>query len=252
MGFNDRDYSRSRTSGGFGSFNALSVTTWLIAINVAVFVLDGLLTRMADPDSPRSFHPLTQFGYFSLTTAIQHFQLWRILTYQFLHQNITHILFNMLGLYFFGPIVESQLGARRYLGFYLSCGIAGAIMYVILWSTGILIAHPDTPMVGASAAIIGVLLAAAHLAPGMTITLWFPPIPVTLRTLAWFFLAVAAYTILVSGVIAGGEAAHLGGGLWGYLLIRNDHWLNILTPGRPRLRRRRRVAFRDWTRDMNH
>ena len=85
----------------------------------------------------------------------------------------------------------------------------------------------------------------------MTITLWFPPIPITLRA-AWAYIGIAVYTVITYGHNAGGEASHLGGALWGYLLISNPHWLNYLMPRSSLPRRKRKVAFRDWTRDPNH
>jgi membrane associated rhomboid family serine protease len=253
MGIYDRDYYRNTPRGGFGDFQTWSITTLLIAINVAVFIFDGLLARIAaGPEMPAGNGPLFLLGYFSIGSAIFHLQIWRFITYQFLHGGIQHLFFNMLALYFFGPIVEGQLGRGRYLAFYLSCGVAGALMYTILWTANVLV---DGPLIGASASILGILAAGAVIAPGIRINLWFPPISVTLRTLAWFFVALAIYAVLISGENAGGEASHLGGAIWGYALIKNPQWLDIFgkqTFARATPRPRRKVAFRDWTRDMNH
>jgi membrane associated rhomboid family serine protease len=249
MGIYDRDYYREPTRGGFADFRVWSINTWLIIINVAVFLLDNILQRSLDIE----YYPLRYYGYFSLTTAIVHLEVWRFITFQFLHESVSHLFFNMLGLYFFGPIVEGQLGGRRYLGFYLSCGIAGAVMYLLLLTSHVLITDPATPMIGASAGIFGVLIAAAIIAPDMQIMLWFPPMPLSLRVMAWIYVGIAVYTVLNSGMNAGGEAAHLGGAVWGFLLIRNQHWLNFLAPGsRRRSATKKRIAFRDWSRDMDH
>jgi membrane associated rhomboid family serine protease len=143
----------------------------------------------------------------------------------------------MLGLYFFGQMIESHLGRQRYLTFYLLCGIAGAACYLVLWAIGILVTTPYVPLVGASAGIFGILAAAAQIAPRATVMLMFPPMPIELRTLAWVLLGVAVATILFAGPNAGGEAAHLGGGLLGMWLIRNPTILAHLAPaGRPRYR----------------
>src|SRR5580704_14379715 len=97
MGFADRDYYRSAPRRSeFGHVSTWSVTTWLIVINVAVFFLDAMVGRIVD--SP---HPLTDWGDFSIDRAIRHFQIWRFITFQFLHAGIGHIFFNMLGLYIF-------------------------------------------------------------------------------------------------------------------------------------------------------
>jgi membrane associated rhomboid family serine protease len=263
VGIYDRDYYRSQPRGGFGAFQPWSVTTWLIVVNVVVFVLDGFLLHMSnsrysgDDFVPQSAQqvmdllqgPLYRWGYFSIDAAISHLQIWRFITCQFLHASPSHIFFNMLGLYFFGPIVEGQFGALRYLAFYLLCGIAGVVMFIILWSINLLNAGADTEMIGASAAIFGVLMAAAKLAPDMTIQFWFPPVPVTLRVLVWCYVAIAVYTVLTSGENAGGEAAHLGGAILGLVLISNQHLLNIFVPARRSSRRK--MAFKDWSRDMN-
>src|SRR4051794_16033833 len=143
MGIYDRDYYRqSLPRGGFGHFSAGSVTTWLIIINVAVFFLDGMLHRSyappaPDPDAAIPFFraarsvaepmfywmgPLERWGYFSTSKAIYAAQVWRFITFQFLHSSAGHLFGNMLGMFFFGPIVEAQFGGRRYLAFYLLCG----------------------------------------------------------------------------------------------------------------------------------
>jgi membrane associated rhomboid family serine protease len=262
VGIYDRDYYRTPSRGGFGSFNAFSVTTWLIIVNVAVFVIDGMIVRMAqqhgyDDDVEGGYvrrftgpvyGPFYTYGCFSIALAIKHLQIWRFITFQFLHEGVYHIFFNMLGLYFFGPMVEGQFGPRRFLAFYLSCGVAGAVMYIVLWATGILGGSAMSPMIGASAGIFGVLIAAAKLAPNMTITLWLPPIPLTLKALAWIYVAIAVYNVLTGGPNAGGEAAHLGGAALGLILINNQHLLNVFVPAR---KVRRKVAFKDWSREMD-
>jgi membrane associated rhomboid family serine protease len=270
MGIYDRDYYRTRPRGGFGAFSMASVTTWLIVINVAVFLIDAFLyqqrLRSIDPQLLQIppylrarlgiVGPIEEIGYFSIDTAIHGLQVWRFVTYQFLHANLQHIFFNMLGLYFFGPIVESYLGSRRFLGFYLLCGCSGGIVYTLLYYLGPL-AGPDSEiarLVGASAGIYGVLIAAAVLAPNVTIMLMFPPIPMPLKYMAMIMVGIAAYTAFNSGHNAGGEAAHLGGAALGFLLIRHPHVLNILDypARRARARAGARTAFSDWSRDPNH
>jgi membrane associated rhomboid family serine protease len=193
-----------------------NITTWLIAINVAVFVIDAL-----------SGFRVTQWGYFSEATAIHHVQLWRFITFQFLHADIGHIFFNMLSLYFFGPIVEGWLGKKRYLAYYLICGIAGALGYLILWRIGLVVTSANSPLVGASAGIFGILIACVKIAPDMGVRLLFPPVLLRMKTLAWIFIGIAVLTIVSHSDNAGGEAAHLGGAFAGWLLISNHEWLNI-------------------------
>ncbi len=238
MGIYDRDYYRTPSSASVGRMRMWSVTTWLIVINVAVFVLDPIIHSAGigynfpgEPGGP--YPPLWGLGHFSLVLAIGHFEIWRFITFQFLHAGLGHLVFNMIALYFFGPMIESYLGSRRYLAFYLLCGIGGPIAYVLLWVGQFLIASPWTPLVGASAGIFGILIAAARIAPDTTVLL-YGMFPIRLKTLAWGLLAIAAYTVFAYGgnpagarSNAGGEAAHLGGAAVGLLLIRNPQWLRI-------------------------
>jgi membrane associated rhomboid family serine protease len=259
MGIYDRDYYRdSPPRGGFGMFSLLSVNGWLIILNVAVFLLDTLTRRYVVDDYGRIvgiWQPVQSLGYFSKTMAIDHLQLWRFVTFQFLHANLGHIFANMLSLFLFGPIVENYLGRRRYLGFYLLCGCSGAVAYLLLLMFGVL-QGANAPLVGASAGIFGVLVAGAILAPDVTIMLLFPPIPMRLKYMALILVAWAAYTAFTNGNNAGGQAAHLGGALLGFVLIRHPHSLDFLERwgGRGyRLRTRggRRTQVTDWSQNFD-
>ncbi len=249
MAFSDRPYYGEQQSYGGGGGSAIprpnmwSVTAWLLLINIAVFVLDKILMKggwafgldLGGAIVPMG--PLELIGHLSATTAIEHLQVWRFITFQFLHADMGHIFGNMLALFFFGPFVERHLGSRRFLGFYLLCGLAGGVLYMLLWGLGMLIGDPRipfllsgspaSPMVGASAGIFGILVAAATVAPNMQVMLLFPPIPMKLKTLVWVFLGIAIFTVATTGHNAGGEAAHLGGAALGYLLIRRPQVLNI-------------------------
>ncbi len=259
MGIYDRDYARDdaadfygdrRPSPGFRLPFRGSVTNWLIAINIVVFVLDIVLSRYVSvavprlvgvaPDGspkvvPELMPPLAGWGHFSLSLAVMHAQVWRFLTYQFLHAGLMHILFNMLGLWSFGRLVEERMGSRRYLAFYILCGIAGASLYLLLSVGGMLYQHrvpfflPGSPtdiLVGASASIFGVLVAAAYYAPRSLVSMIFPPVTLELRVMVWIFIAIALLTVYADGNNSGGEAAHLGGAALGYLLVRHLNWLN--------------------------
>ncbi|MEM6258592.1 MAG: rhomboid family intramembrane serine protease [Planctomycetota bacterium] len=248
MGWQERDYHRDDSGAGRGLSTAAlrgrSVVFWLITINVGVFLLDKILisggmgsqlvfTNLeGKPVSLGLMGPLELWGHFSGYFAIQNYQAWRFLSFQFLHANFGHILFNMLGLFFFGPMVEHYLGSRRFLIFYLICGAIGSLAYLFFWAVGLILAGPLVPLIGASAGVLGVLVGAAVIAPNTTVQLLFPPIPVRLKTLAWVIVGIGVFTILFRGFQrgsnAGGEAAHLGGCLAGYLLIRYAHVLSFV------------------------
>ena len=250
MGFADRDYFRQppRRSAGIsaafgGRFEMLSITTWLIIINVAVFLLDRLtertvlLTDVWGQYTQEVQQPIQLFGEFTARSAIAHLQVWRFITFQFLHAGPEHLLFNMIALYFFGPLIEGYLGRVRYLAFYLICGMAGPISLLVLAGLHILATNMNTPLIGASAGIFGILIAAAQVAPDSTVLIW-GVLPAKLRTVAWVLLGVAVYTVVSNSNNAGGEAAHLGGAAAGYYLIRNQDALNWIDRawGKRRLR----------------
>ena len=162
----------------------LTVTMWLIVINFAVALIDSILVRWLGvyyvvelPWTQIPFPPLNFWGHFSVALAIFHGQVWRFLTFQFLHAGLMHLVVNMLMLYFFGPLVEAYLGRRRFLAFYLICGVAGPVAYMLLWavssaSTMNLIHTSYVPLVGASAGLFGILVAAAQIAPDATVLVY--------------------------------------------------------------------------------
>jgi membrane associated rhomboid family serine protease len=263
MAFADRDYFKSAAPAGsaarpmrdplanpgrlawrpprtIAGLSLHSVTLWLIVINIAVYVIDLILRRMGlavyliipsrgpfERVGVEVFAPLAGWGHFSQVLAIQKLQLWRFITFQFLHENAAHLGFNMLALFFFGPLVENYLGPRRFLPFYLLSGIGGALMYLILLMIGWRIGQPWVPLIGASAGIFAVLIAAAEIAPNARVLIYFL-FPMRLRTLALLFIAFAAYTVLFHGANAGGQAAHLGGAAAGYFLLRHMNLLDLI------------------------
>lgn len=227
MGIYDRDYARpggnKRFNGGFGTRKRLKVNTWIIIVCVAVYMLDPFFNGI-----------FAEWLHMSTDHAIWGVQYWRFIGFQFLHANMQHLLFNMIGLYFFGSLVEQFLGGKRYLAFYLLCGIFGAVLYLILNLGGyifgdsipiLLFNDTRTPLVGASAGVFGVLLAGAYLAPKVTVLVFFI-IPMRLSTMAYLLVVVALLTVAFGGNNAGGEAAHLGGAAAGWYFIRHPHHLN--------------------------
>jgi len=183
--------------------------------------------------------PLQALFHFSTGKLFWELEIWRIVGFQFLHAGLIHLLFNMIGLYFFGSLVEGWLGAKRYLAFYLVCGIFGAIAYLFLnlvgGALGAMTAAPPripgllfndvyTPLVGASAGVFGVLMASAFIAPNATL-LVFGILPIRLATGAYLFVGLALLNLLLGGSNAGGDAAHLGGAAAGAYFIRHTHLL---------------------------
>ena len=137
MGWQDRDYHRYDARSMFTSrFTGMSVVTWLIVINAVVTVWDGIFATSTRGNA-LAIAPL---AYFGVEKAIHHLQLWRWVTYQFVHADFFHVFFNMLVLFFLGPLMERWWGSRRFLVFYLLCGVSGAFVTVLLGTiSGLLI-----------------------------------------------------------------------------------------------------------------
>ncbi|MHC4969238.1 MAG: rhomboid family intramembrane serine protease [Planctomycetota bacterium] len=183
---------------------------------------------------------LQSFLHFSTARGFLKLEVWRFVGFQFLHAHLPHLLFNVIGLYFFGPLVERKLGSKRYLAFYLLCGIFGAVMFLLLnlgghvtqlatdsdvAIPGFIFDSPYTPLIGASAGVFGVLMAGAKLVPDAKVLLFFI-LPMRLVTLAYAIVAIALFTVIIGGDNAGGQAAHLGGAIAGYYFIRRPEHLH--------------------------
>ncbi|MEX0886969.1 MAG: rhomboid family intramembrane serine protease [Phycisphaeraceae bacterium] len=267
MGWEDRGYAREGGGGlpigGAGGVARVgnlgiiyprwgSVSLYLILINFGVLLIDGVVTRMAGGPALAGLGRLSYFFSFSLVTTFQQFRLYELLTFQFMHASLGHVLGNMLFMFFFGPMVESYFGSRRFLAFYLICGVGGAAGYLALWRIGLIEAGPAVPLVGASAGVFGMLIAALFAAPNVRVLLLFL-IPVPLKVLVFIALFAAVYVVLVGGPNTGGEAAHLGGAAVGLLLMRAPRLLGwadrIGSPGQLKHRyddsRRQRHRQRD-------
>lgn len=233
MGLYDRNYARSgRETWGGRSKWPLSFNATLIAVNIAIFLPMFVAPQSALADV------LFRFGFFSTDRTINRLEFWRVLTFQFLHAGFLHLFFNMLGLFIFGPLVESHLGSKRYAAFYLVCGIFGGLTYLLLNGLGALARQMgfdgipvliynsiQTPLVGASAGVFGVIMACAYIAPNTVIQLLIPPVPMRMKVFAYVYVGIAAANLFFGGHNAGGDAAHIGGAVAGYFFIRNVHLL---------------------------
>jgi len=228
MGIYDRDYVNSNRgmghppSGGgspiFARVPGWTMTTWIIVITIAVHILATLVV----PN-----RALYNIGNLNVYDAFQRLEVWRLITFQFLHddRSIMHLLFNMFGMWVFGPMVERYLGRKKYLAYYLVCGLAGGVLFTILTVVGALPNGVHSQLIGASAGVFGVIVACAYVSPNSVIQLLFPPIPLKMRTFAYGYVGIALFSLLSGSQNAGGQAAHIGGAIAGYFFIRHHHFL---------------------------
>lgn len=193
------------------------VTQALLIANVAVFLLEQLLG-------------VNLIGWFALwPPGSGLFMPWQVGTYAFLHGSLSHLAFNMFGLWMFGSELERLWGSRRMVVFYSASVLAAAAVQLLVTSA----LGEQSPTVGASGGVFGLLLGFAMVFPHRKITPLIPPIPMP----AWLFVTLYGLIELLLGVTgsASGIAhfAHLGGLLGGWLVIR--YWR-----GQPPFGRRRR------------
>jgi membrane associated rhomboid family serine protease len=161
--------------------------------------------------------------------AAPHFQFWQLVTYAFLHGNMTHLFFNMLALFMFGSDIERVWGNRRYLIYYFVCVVSAALAQLLVarMSSG-----APYPTIGASGGVFGLLLAFGMMFPRRMVMLLFPPIPMP----AWLLVTLYGALELLLG-ITGTQAgvahfAHLGGMAGGFLLIQYWRGRLPIKPGR--------------------
>lgn len=234
MGILDRKYGESDyESGGYRPRFAftLSATMWIIIANVAVFLLAARGTPIGRWVYDHGHFATYWMGWPNL-------EVWRLLTFQFLHADLTHIVFNMIGFYVFAPTVEQHLGKKRFVAFYLVCGICGGLMYLVLNALGffahkmgmgavpiLLFNDVKMPLVGASAGVFGVIMACAYIEPDVRVIVFPIPFEVKIKTLAYAYFALALIGLIFRGQNQGGEAAHVGGAIAGFFFVRNSHLL---------------------------
>lgn len=196
-----------------------TVTKNLVAINILMFIAT-LINENFMVANFAMFYPASPF-----------FKPWQILTHMFMHGGFWHIFFNMYSLLMFGSILERSLGPKKFLIFYFVTGLGAVALHTgVEWmqarvfiANGAVDAYQRllmTPTLGASGAIYGVLIGFAMLYPQARLILIFPPIPVKAKWLVIIFVAIEL-VFSINGIQESvAHFAHLGGMLFGWLLIR--------------------------------
>lgn len=177
-----------------------TVLKYLIIINVIVFIAQQTLNIT---------------GYLVLFPITDpNFKIYQVITHMFAHGSVMHILFNMFALFTFGRILENVWGPKRFLNFYLICGIGAAVFHLIVEY----LQGTDSVALGASGAIMGVAVAFAYTFPNTELFILFLPIPIKAK---WLIGAYVVYDV-VFGITGGDNIAHfahLGGALTGFILM---------------------------------
>ncbi len=194
-----------RTGGfGFGGFMLTPMVKRLLIANAIAFVVAALL-----PD--RWVMEWLAFRPDRVLT-----RPWGALTYMFVHAGLTHLLVNMLVLFFFGPPLEDRWGSKEFLRYFLVCGLGGVLLSFLF--------APGAPIVGASAAVYGIMLAFAMAWPDAPIYIW-GIFPVKAKYLVGFFFVITVLNAFSSGPGGGiAHMAHLGGLLTGLVYLKADWW----------------------------
>jgi membrane associated rhomboid family serine protease len=229
MGIHDREYYQESDSGGRFSFQSIALWPWsyrLIGFCVILFFVDHLFPT--GQGGLGGIGPLTEWGYYSTALCFQSLQIWRLFTHMFIESDPQSLLFSMVTLYFFGPMIENTLGRGKFLAYYVLCGVGGALLASLL--APVLLRGGNFVLLGAFGPIMGLIIAAGIYHAGRTVMFMFI-IPMTMRNLALLSLLVAlAY--MVSGVPQ--ALASLGAAVTGYGLIQTNVLSQLMDGIRPR------------------
>jgi len=206
--------------GGFFSFPP--VIKNLLIINGVVFFIQLLMDNFTFSGYP-AWYLLNKWFALNPISGVNaagepfNFQVWQLITYQFMHGGFTHILFNMFALWMFGSSIEDVFGSKKFLIFYLLAGVSAGLLHLFVSP---LLGGAPAVTIGASGSIYGVLIAYALFFPDNLIFLYFL-IPVKAKYLIGF-LVVIEFLAVDSASSGVAHLAHLGGALFGFLYIMFD------------------------------
>jgi membrane associated rhomboid family serine protease len=180
-----------------------TVVKYILIINVALFAIKSFMPHLIDLDKYLDLSPVNS----------PYFRPHQFITYMFMHADISHIFLNMLGVYMFGSILENIWGSKRFINFYLLCGLGAAFLQVGIYYFN----HQAAILLGASGALFGLLVAFAMMFPNTELQLYFI-IPVKAKYL------VVGYTLyeLFNGFFANDNVAHfahIGGLIVGIIIM---------------------------------
>ncbi len=177
----------------------------LLLLNVVIFGLQ-LVTRVVG-------WPFVDHYFAVSGEGVASGQVWELFTYMWLHGSVWHLLFNMIGLYFFGRVVLELLGPKHFLQLYVLGGLVGAVLWVIFnWSSAV-------PMMGASGAVLALVIAFATLEPKSEIFLFPIPFPIQAKWVALGYAGISVAQLLSNPGSSIAHLAHLGGMAAGFVYV---------------------------------
>ncbi|MFT2008458.1 rhomboid family intramembrane serine protease [Pontibacter sp. 13R65] len=192
----------------------------LILINIIVFVVLIVLRTILVLVSNAGIYSMLM-SFIALHSSLVTFltRPWTLITYFFTHEGFLHIIFNMLNLYWFGQLIREYLGDKKLLSLYVYGGIAGGLLYMLSYNLIPFFAARafDSVMIGASASVLAIVVGAATLLPNFTFNLILIG-PVRIKYIALFLVILS-----ISGAVgdnAGGNIAHLGGAVLGWVFVK--------------------------------
>lgn len=211
-------------SGSYGTGRITPVVKRLMVANAAIYLLMFALWAVTSADAYTGLID-TVHGLFAVAPHTWDWYLprvWQVVTYGFFHSiSPTHLLFNLLGMYFFGTMLESEVGGRRFLAFFLGAVIVGGLL-ALIWTA---FDGSEAYTIGASGGVMAIVVAMARLRPKTQVI--FFVFPMTLQTLALIFVGLDVFRMISDLKGAGGGVsfqAHLGGALFGFLAVHR-RWL---------------------------
>jgi len=203
---------------GFPTYRLPPAVKWILIVNIAIFVLDFFA---------KVWFGANLFEFFQLVPGlVVRGAIWQLATYMFLHDGVGHVLLNMLFLWFLGVDLERDWGTRRFLRYYFLCGVGAGVCVVL-----VALLRPVemyVPTLGASGAILGLVLAYGVLYPDRII-LFMLIFPMKAK---YFAMICGAIAFLGSWQPGGGvsHVAHLGGMLFGYIYLKTRLNFNLFDP----------------------
>lgn len=219
MGYDSRDYYRPSGLGGFTFFPPIIKN--LLIINIGVFIVQLIFDNLMFNGLPGwyilnryfALNPITGFDQAGME---YNFQIWQFLTYQFMHGNFTHILFNMFMLWMFGMEIEQLMGSKKFLIFYLLCGFGAGLLQILLSPV---LSDSLAPTIGASGAVYGVMIAFAMFFPDRRVYIYFL-IPIKAKYLIAMLIVFEFLSINEPSFVA--HLAHIGGAITGFIFLVMD------------------------------